>query len=172
MNNEGGNNENFLSQPRFCSLSICSLWTNNKSQSNVNSLVLDSRSSRQSFTLRFSNSFPLIWNIHRVIAVRDYLYNLRKICMERFSQKRIFSAQFISSQVEHTVKWTKWTINNKTNSAKNRIVFCVELKSYFRRAQSAPARASDWLSSSAQARVSAFIIFSSGYFPNWKVSRE
>ena len=32
-----------------------------------------------SLTLGFSNSFHLILNIHRVIAVRDYLYNLRKI---------------------------------------------------------------------------------------------
>lgn len=106
MNNEGGNNETFYLGLVFVPLSICSplCERTNKSQIFIQ---------RQFFgvgfkilrTLGFSNSSLLIWNIHQEISVIDYLYNLRTNFTERLSfERRIFSAQFTSRQVEKMFK--------------------------------------------------------------------
>ena len=119
MNNGGGNNETFLSRPRFCpSLNLfSSLCVNEqinlKSSSNVNSLELDSRI-KILRTLGFSNSSLLIRNIHQEIRLIDYLYNLRKIFTESSFKRKthIFSAQFTSRQVRQKFNAAKYTINN------------------------------------------------------------
>ena len=105
MNNEGGNNETFYPGLVFVPLSICSplCERTNKSQIFIQ---------RQFFgvgfkilcTLGFSNLSLLIWNIHQEIRVIDYLYNLRKISTESFSNARHrFSAQFTFLQVRQKV---------------------------------------------------------------------